>query len=67
MLNEANDPNVVMLQIIVSAIAFLSLMWGAFYFFVRFKRKDDAFREKAHAYFKQRLAEDSSESSENTN
>jgi hypothetical protein len=25
---------------------FLLVMWGSFYFFVKFKRKDDAYRDK---------------------
>ena len=32
--------------LIVCGILFLTLMWGGFYFFVRFKKRDDAGRSK---------------------
>ena len=46
MLNEKVDFQYMNQFLIVCGILFLTLMWGGFYFFVRFKKRDDAGRSK---------------------
>ncbi len=44
MLNEKVDFDNLNITIAVITVLFLTVMWGGFYFFVRFKRRDDARR-----------------------
>lgn len=53
MLNEKVDFDNLNITIAVITVLFLTVMWGSFYFFVRFKRRDDARRQKF-----QKLVED---------
>ena len=46
MLNEKVDFQFMNVFMVVCGVAFLVVMWGGFYFFVRFKRRDDAKRHQ---------------------
>jgi heme/copper-type cytochrome/quinol oxidase subunit 2 len=45
-MNETLSPAQLNFIIIFFGGLFLLVMWGSFYFFVRFKRKDDARRDR---------------------
>lgn len=44
MLNEKVDFQYLNIFVVFLGIVFLTVMWGSFYYFVRFKKKDDAYR-----------------------
>lgn len=46
MLNEKVDFQFMNIFLAVCCVVFLVVMWGGFYFFVRFKRRDDAKRKQ---------------------
>lgn len=46
MLNEKVDFQYMNIFLVVCGVLFLTVMWGGFYFFVRFKRRDDAKRQR---------------------
>lgn len=46
MLNEKVDFQFLNVFIVVCGVLFLIVMWGGFYFFVRFKKRDDAYRKR---------------------
>lgn len=50
MLNEAVDFQYMNILIVVITILFLAVCWGGFYFFVKFKKRDDARRQSFRDY-----------------
>ncbi|MBS1701209.1 MAG: hypothetical protein JST12_06080 [Armatimonadetes bacterium] len=46
MLNEKVDFQFLQQFVVVCCILFLIVLWGSFYFFTRFKKKDDAYRHR---------------------
>ncbi len=46
MLNEKVDFQFMQSFVIVLTILFLAAMWGGCYFFFRFKKRDDAYRNR---------------------
>ena len=46
MLNEKVDFQFLNVFIVVCGVVFLAVMWGGFYFFVRFKKRDDTYRHR---------------------